>query len=374
VLKVSLQHRVGAFDLDVEFETGALVLGVFGPSGAGKTTLLNLIAGLENPTSRGRIELDGVVFLDTERGVRVAAPRRRVGVVFQEHRLFPHYTVAGNLDYGLALTSHSGQRLQRGTVVDMLELGPLLERSVRDLSGGERQRVALGRALLASPRLLLLDEPLSSLDRRLKEQILPYLRRVRDAAGVPMLYVSHDLTEVLRVTDRLLLLQGGRVAGNGPVRELAHDARAGAALQEAGLVNVFSLNVATRGAEDGLLTLAVPAKAEQLGSVLRVPMSDVPGSPETGGHSRVEVAIRPEDVGIALHEVHGSSIQNQLPGMVERVSTNGGRTIVQVDVGVPLLAQVSHRSAEALGLRAGLRVYCLIKSLAVRALGYRESL
>jgi molybdate transport system ATP-binding protein len=220
----------------------------------------------------------------------------------------------------------------------------------------------------------LLDEPLSSLDRRLKEQILPYLRRVRDTAGVPMVYVSHDLTEILRVTDRLLLLQGGRVVGNGPVRALAHEERAGAALQEAGLVNVFSLNVAARGAEDGLLTLAMPAKVEQKACMLRVPMSDVPGSPDTGGHSRVEVAIRPEDVGLALHEIHGSSFQNQLPGIVERLSMHGARTIVQVDVGVPLLAQVSHRSAEALGLRAGLTVYCLIKSLAVRALGYREVL
>jgi molybdate transport system ATP-binding protein len=368
VLTCSLNYRAGAFGLDVQFESGRAITGVFGPSGAGKTTLLNLLAGLirPGPSCRGRIELDGTVLLDTARGVWVAPERRRVGVVFQEHRLFPHYSVAGNLDYGVGRLSASERASSRAAIVEMLGLGPMLGRSVHDLSGGERQRVALGRALLASPRLLLLDEPLSSLDHQLKEQVIPYLRRVRDAAQVPMLYVSHDLREVLRLTDTLMLLDKGRIVGHGALRDLAHDLASAPLLQAAGMVNALTLPVVELEAVDGLTTLGIGgSEPGSLSGVLRVPAADLPARPPRG--TRIEVAIRPEDIALSLEEVRASSFQNQLPGVVTRLSTVGPRTTVGVDVGVQLLALVSARSAQALNLRAGTRVYCLIKSLALRS-------
>jgi molybdate transport system ATP-binding protein len=371
-MKVSLQHRLGDFDLDLEFQTYAPVTGVYGPSGAGKTTLLNLIAGLDHPRppGRGRIELDGSVFLDTDRGICIPPEHRRVGIVFQEHRLFPHYTVAGNLDYGASRLPGTERSPRRSAIVDMLELGPLLNRSVQSLSGGERQRVALGRALLAAPRVLLLDEPLSSLDTRLHEQVIPYLRRVRDEAGVPMLYVSHDLPEIQRLTDRLLLIQRGRITGHGLIRDLAHDLAAASVLRSGGMVNSFSLCLAGSESADGLTALALRHNAPP--AVLRIPSEDVPQG--AGPSTLVDVSIRPEDVAMSLHAVPESSFQNQLPAVVTRLSIFHDRAMVEVDAGVPILALLSKRSVEQLQLRPGSHVHCLIKSLAVRSARERGSL
>jgi molybdate transport system ATP-binding protein len=347
------------------------VTGIFGPSGSGKTTLLNLLAGLngEASTLRGRIELDGAALLDTAGGINVATHRRRIGMVFQEHRLFPHYTVAGNLDYGRSGPVRANGDLDRGTIVELLELGPLLGRGVPELSGGERQRVALGRALLASPRLLLLDEPLSSLDRRLKEQILPYLRRVRDAAAIPMVYVTHDLTELQRMTQTLIMLEQGAVLAQGELRELVHQPGPAAALRRAGIVNILLLRRKDGPSADELVELTMCSERQtESTTVLRIPEAELSlGDVEQAGEI-LEVAIRPDDVVLALDGIRGSSIQNQMPGVITRMSTISGRTMVEVNVGAPLLAEVSRRSSDSLGLREGMRVLCLIKSLAARRL------
>ena len=199
MIRADVQLDRGDFSLNVEFQAEGGVTGVFGPSGAGKTTLINLIAGLERPDS-GSISLNGRTLFDREADLDVPAHRRRIGVVFQEHRLFPHYLVKGNLLYGAPRGSDEFSR-----IVDLLELGPLLQRRPHQLSGGERQRVALGRALLSNPKLLLLDEPLASLDQRLRQQIIPYLRRNHSDALDFLPFVSHDLTEVLQLPHRLLL-------------------------------------------------------------------------------------------------------------------------------------------------------------------------
>jgi molybdate transport system ATP-binding protein len=210
MLSVDVEKRLGDFALAVRFEAKSGVTALFGPSGAGKTTLVNMIAGLVTP-DRGRILLDDTVLFDSAAGINLPAHRRRIGYVFQEGRLFPHMTVARNLDYGRRMSGLSIDAAVADRVIDLLDIRPLLGRRPGKLSGGERQRIAVGRALLMRPRLLLLDEPLASLDARRKSEILPYLERLRDEARVPMVYVSHNAGEVRRIATSVVWLEDGRV-------------------------------------------------------------------------------------------------------------------------------------------------------------------
>jgi molybdate transport system ATP-binding protein len=214
MLAVDVEKRLGDFFIAARFETAAGVTALFGPSGAGKTTLVNMIAGLVAP-QRGRITLDEAVLFDSKQRINMPAHRRRIGYVFQEGRLFPHLTVAGNLDYGRRMRGLAHDPAEMARIVDLLDIGHVLERRPGKLSGGERQRVAVGRALLMRPRLLLLDEPLASLDSARKREILPYLERLRDEAAVPMVYVSHHPGELRRIATSVVRLDGGRVAAVG---------------------------------------------------------------------------------------------------------------------------------------------------------------
>jgi molybdate transport system ATP-binding protein len=220
VLAVEVEKQLGQFALNAKFagETGATVL--FGPSGAGKTSVINMIAGLLKP-DRGRIVLDGETLFDRAARIDVPAPRRRIGYVFQEGRLFPHLSVRHNLDYGRWMGGHAADPAAFSHVVELLDIGHLLDRRPGKLSGGERQRVAVGRALLMRPHLLLLDEPLASLDAARKADILPYLERLRDEAKVPIIYVSHDAAEVRRIASRVVRLDGGKVTATGGIELLS---------------------------------------------------------------------------------------------------------------------------------------------------------
>jgi molybdate transport system ATP-binding protein len=210
MLRVDVSKRLGEFTIEASFASEGRVTGLFGASGAGKTSLINMIAGLLRP-DRGSIAVDGETLDDTVASVHVPVHRRRIGYVFQDARLFPHLDVRQNLDYGRRMNHLAVDDAQRTRVTDLLDIGHLLDRRPGRLSGGERQRVALGRALLSQPRLLLLDEPLGSLDEERKEEILPYLVRLRDEAGIPMVYVSHDVSEMRQLATHIVRLQRGRV-------------------------------------------------------------------------------------------------------------------------------------------------------------------
>src|SRR3984957_2839858 len=220
MLRLDVSKQLGDFKLEAAFESEGRVTGLFGSSGAGKTSLINMIAGLLRP-DRGNIVIDDEVLDDTAKRVHVPAHRRRIGYVFQDIRLFPHLDVSENLDYGRRMNGLVEDPVRRKRVTDLLDIGGLLDRRPGKLSGGERQRVALGRALLAHPRLLLLDEPLGSLDEERKEEILPYLVRLRDEAGIPMVYVSHDAAELRQLATQIVMLKRGRVTVFGGVKVLS---------------------------------------------------------------------------------------------------------------------------------------------------------
>jgi molybdate transport system ATP-binding protein len=219
MLRIDIAKQLGDFTLKAAFTSEGRVTGLFGASGAGKTSLVNMIAGLLRP-DRGIIALDDEILDDTTKGLHVPPHRRRIGYVFQDARLFPHMNVAQNLDYGRRMNGIAADPAQQKRVTDLLDIGHLLDRRPGKLSGGERQRVALGRALLSKPRLLLLDEPLGSLDEGRKIEILPYLVRLRDEANVPMVYVSHDVAELRQLATQIVVLKQGRVTSFGGVKVL----------------------------------------------------------------------------------------------------------------------------------------------------------
>ena len=214
MLRVDVSKQLGEFSIQASFASEGRVTGLFGASGAGKTSLINMIAGLLRP-DRGTIAIDAETLDDTVAHTHVPAHRRRIGYVFQDARLFPHLDVRRNLDYGRRMNRLADDPAQRARVTDLLDIGNLLDRRPGQLSGGERQRVALGRALLSKPRLLLLDEPLGSLDEGRKVEILPYLVRLRDEAGIPMVYVSHDADEMRQLATQIVMLKRGRVSAFG---------------------------------------------------------------------------------------------------------------------------------------------------------------
>ncbi|MGX1101970.1 MULTISPECIES: molybdenum ABC transporter ATP-binding protein [Bradyrhizobium] len=219
MLRVDITKQLGEFSLAASFTSEGRVTGLFGASGSGKTSLINTIAGLLRP-DRGTIVIDGETVDDTATGIHVPTWRRRIGYVFQDARLFPHLDVGQNLDYGRRMNGLTEDPAQQRRVVDLLDIGALLDRRPGKLSGGERQRVALGRALLSKPRLLLLDEPLGALDESRKLEILPYLVRLRDEAGVPMVYVSHDAAELRQLATQIVMLRRGQVTAFGGVKVL----------------------------------------------------------------------------------------------------------------------------------------------------------
>jgi molybdate transport system ATP-binding protein len=362
MLEVDIEHRLGAFELDIHFCSGRGLTALFGRSGAGKTSVVNAIAGLVRP-NRGRIVVDGVVLVDTELGIRAPAHRRRVGYVFQESRLFPHLTVRQNLLFGRWFARGFAPAAPLDDVVDLLGIGALLDRRPGQLSGGEKQRVAIGRALLAGPRLLLMDEPLASLDARRKDEILPYIERLRDQTSVPIVYVSHAVAEVTRLASTIVLISDGRVRAVGPLQEVMGRAELYpmAGRFEAGAV--LAVRVAAHDARWGLTELA--------GAFGKLTVSRLPAA--VGAALRVR--IRARDVILAATPPTGISALNVLAGRVEAVVPIEEAALeVQLRLGDErLLARVTRRSGATLGLVPGREVFAVIKTVAIdrRSLGHQ---
>jgi molybdate transport system ATP-binding protein len=351
-LSLEINHRLGAFTLDTVFETGGRLTALFGPSGSGKTTLVNLIGGLLRPDA-GRIAAEGRVLVDTATHTFVPRHKRRIGYVFQDARLFPHLTVSQNLRYGRFFAPSSERYGDLDGVVDLLGIGHLLDRRPNALSGGEKQRVAIGRALLASPRLILMDEPLASLDDRRKAEIMPYIERLRDETKVPIVYVSHSVAEVARLATDMVVLDAGRVVASGPTAQILQrlDLLPEEDQGEGGAI--LDMRVASRDPAFGMATLA-----SGLGEI------HVAGL-DAGVGSNVRLRIRARDVLVATERPQGLSALNILPGTVLAVGAGDGPFAdVRIDCnGQTVTARITRHSASLLGLAPGLAVFAVVKSV-----------
>jgi len=349
-LSVDIRHSFGDFTLDVRFEAPPGLTVLFGRSGSGKSTVINAVAGLLAP-DEGLITVEGETLLDRARGIDLAPHRRGLGYIFQEGRLFPHMTVRQNLLFSRWF--RKGTRSDFSDVVEMLGIGALLDRRPGALSGGEKQRVAIGRALLGDPRIILADEPLAALDEPRKAEILPYFERLRDEVSVPILYVSHSATEVARLATTVVTLENGRVTGQGPASGILGDPMlTPLGARAAGAVLVTTV---ARHHDDGLtelnaggIAMFVPRVAQGVGQPLRI-------------------RIAAQEVILSRQQPEGLSALNILPGTVERLRAGAGPGAL-VSVITPagtILARVTQRSARALRLAEGVTCYAIVKSVAI---------
>jgi molybdate transport system ATP-binding protein len=353
-IDIRLRHRFGAFALDAAFAIDKPgITALFGPSGAGKSTVANGIAGLFRP-SEGRIVLGEHVVFDSQKGIFLPPRARRVGYVFQDTRLFPHMSVANNLRFGWRRAETRADANEFARIVDMLGLESLLTRRPAKLSGGEKSRVALGRALLSSPRLLILDEPLAALDAARKAEILPWLERLRDEAALPMIYVTHALDEVARLADSIVLLRNGRVEARGAAFDLLPDLEFASLSGTAPLGAIFPARIATHR-DDGLTELAFD------GGVLFVPHLEL----RAGASLRVR--LRAEDVMLARAAPHAISANNVLPVTVAaaRVADDSYADVQLLCGPTKIVSRITRASFQRLEIKPGTPMFAIVKSVIV---------
>lgn len=363
VIDVDVQSRVGQLSIDAKFQAGPGVTVLFGRSGAGKSTLINMVAGLIAPQN-GRIQIAGTPLFDRSRNINVKPERRNIGYVFQDARLFPHMCVADNLRYGMKRLPRDQQTRQFEHVVALLDLNALLARRPSKLSGGEKQRVAIARALLSHPRILLMDEPLSSLDAGRKSEILPYIERLSTEFALPVLYVSHAVEEVVRLADTLVLVDDGTIKAQGTVEDLMGriDLAPYTGRYEAGAV--LNATVTKHDNALGLTCLALSGHTIFTGQV------------DLNLGESVRLRIRARDVALSLAPLNGTSILNQLPVKVSEISKGSGSQAEVALTVAPapghatattqtIVARITRKSLSDLNLHPGVACYALIKAVAL---------
>jgi molybdate transport system ATP-binding protein len=360
MLQLSLNHRFKEFHIELAFDAKqGSITSLFGRSGTGKTSVINMIAGLTKPDT-GFIKVGEDVLFDSANGINVPPEKRRLGYIFQDSRLFPHLNVRSNLLYGAKEVPSNYQEITFDRVVDVLEIGSLLERRPGNLSGGEKQRVAIGRALLSQPRLLLMDEPLASIDVQLRSEILPFIEDLRDTFGLSVLYVSHAIDEVIRLADKMVLISNGAKEAEGNVEEIMSrlDLHPLTGRFDAGAV--LSTTVENYDEEYDLTGL----KFE--GGTLRVTSVNLPVGTPLRAH------IRARDVSLMLARPEGTSILNVFEGTIIEIGDDGGPQLdLKIDIGTPLIARVTRKSFHDLGLASGKSIFAMIKAVAIdrRSLG-----
>ena len=355
LIKLNVAKRFDGFSLECEATFDSGVTAVFGPSGSGKTTLLNCIAGMVTP-DEGEIQVLGSTVYSSAAGTNVPPERRRFGYVFQNAALFPHMTVRANIMYGYRLTPAEHRETDPDDLVDLLQLSPLMERRVANLSGGERQRVALARALATSPRLLLLDEPLASLDWGFRGVIIEYLKRIRRELQTPMLYVSHSISEAMALAETVLVLSRGRAVLQGATSQVLVHPDVSSLADYATLENLLEAKVVSSGGDEGASELTVGS------AKLLAP--DVRGQP---GDS-VMISIRAGDVILALDVPPRMSARNVIPAVIEEIHILGSRVLVYADVGERLVVEITPGALRDLDLHAGQQVYLVIKTNSIMVL------
>jgi len=361
MLKVKVAKRRDGFALNAEFDAPAPgVVALFGRSGCGKTTTINIMSGLLAADS-AYVELDGHVLTDTAAGISVPPEQRRIGYVFQDDRLFPHMSVRRNLQYGLTRTRAPQRTIAFDQIVSLLGLQSFLHRQPYQLSGGERQRVSLGRALLSQPALLLLDEPLAALDAARRDEVLPYLERLRDNLSIPMVYVSHQFDEVLQLATHVVLMDAGHVVAQGSLSEVSLVPQLRAIVGPDSVGAVVDGVVTAVDATCGIAELRVGSGSLNVGVT----------SVRVGERVRVQLLAR--DIILATEEPHGLSVRNQIRGVITSVvNDEDDARLVTVDVGgANVLSRVTRGAVEALGLVNGMSVWVLVKAVSTRGHAFR---
>lgn len=362
MLKVDIAKKYPGFSLDACFETATGTTAIFGPSGAGKSTILAAIAGLVEP-DQGIIGLSDRIFFDQANKINMSADKRHVGMVFQDAKLFPHMDVKTNLTYAIWAGNREA-RLSFDHVVDVLGLGDLLGRVPRNLSGGEKQRVAIGRALLSSPEILLLDEPLASLDIQRRRRLLPFLKSIRSEFSVPMVFISHDPDEVIELAEELVLVENGKVIQSGSVRDVFASSEMQKLLGSKDQSVILETNVQSYDEQYLLADLALTgslagSKADE--AIIRVHM-------ETPGIGKpVRLRLKSRDIAIALKRPEYTSLQNCLPVTITHIEeTDAAHAKIMCDLGQQkLIAHITKKSLQELDLVAGQGAFVLIKSVAL---------
>ncbi|HMA73783.1 MAG TPA: molybdenum ABC transporter ATP-binding protein [Xanthobacteraceae bacterium] len=355
MIRFNAAVALGAFRLDAAFESDARVVALFGRSGAGKSVTIALIAGVLRP-ERGTIAISGHVLVDTEKGIFLPKHARRIGVVYQDARLFPHLTVRQNLMFGRWFAGRAEQTIDFDAVVDTLGIGHLLARRPGRLSGGERQRVAIGRALLSSPRLLLMDEPLAALDDERRREVLSLIERLRDAFGVPIVYVSHDVDEVARLASRVVVIDDGRVVAVGAVDEVFGPSQVHAGETRFGRSSVLTGRIAGMHAGYGLTEIEHPGGAIWL------------AGPAGAVGREVHLVVRATDITLATARPQNISVRTVLAGTVGQVEKDDG-PLAAVTIALKghghLVAMTTRMAADELSLKPGDPVFALIKTVAL---------
>lgn len=351
MLSIDVQLQRGTFALEASFALDQPVTGLFGSSGSGKSTLLNLVAGLAHP-DKGWLKLGDKFLFDSRKNINLSSNKRQVGVVFQDSQLFPHLAIKQNLLYGYKRTAKNQRRFEVAEIIDLLEIGHLLKKRPTQLSGGEKQRVGLGRALLASPQFLLLDEPLASLDQGLKGQILPFLKRVKDELELPMVYISHSMEEILHLTDHLVVINNGRILGAGHFYDVINTEAVQGFANSMGLENIITVSIIEHDKESGHTI------AQIQGNRLLLPYSEKFSIGE-----RCYISVRSSEIAIAKQHIAHISIQNQLKGNIVNCQKSASCVAVHVDIGIGthIVADISFKAFTELDFQQGDDVYCLIK-------------
>jgi molybdate transport system ATP-binding protein len=342
------------FQLDIQCEIESQVTGIFGPSGAGKTTLLNVICGLETP-DQGYIRIKNHEVFNASKKINLPPEKRKIGYVFQEGRLFPHLNVLQNLKYGLKQKLHLELFKE---VSDLLRITDILNKRVSQISGGQAQRVAIGRALLSSPDILILDEPFSALDKNLRQHIIALLKPLIKQFNIPMLVISHDLSDLLMLSDQLLIIHDGKCLGHGNYYDLIGQKEAITEMSKSGLINSIELKLDYVDGEKGIMILSNNEHQIYAESWLD-------GNSFFSDHY-INVTLRPEDVTLALHKIEDISIQNQIEGKIEKLITTENKVLCVIDHGFKLIAEVTLATRQKMKLEEGTKIWSLFKAAAVK--------
>ena len=355
MLEVDFTLARKSFDLEIHEKFPRGITGIFGPSGSGKSSLLHTIAGLETPGT-GHIAIDNKTLFDSKGRLNIAVEKRQIWYVFQEGRLFPHMTVEQNLKYGHNSNHKNG--ISFNAVVDLLELNSLLDQKPNLISGGERQRVALGRSILSSPQILLLDEPFSAVDIKLRNQIIPFINKIAGNIAIPILVVSHDLTDILKLTNRLCLIQDGKCLGHGDYYDLLKLDSFTGMISSSDLINAVDVIVKDVSEASGMVFLGHGESCENM-----IKCALRPGLKKIG--SSVKVFIHADHIALSANPLEQVSIQNQLKGVVIEMIPRGEKILCLIDVGFNLVADITADSRARLQIQKGSEIWCLFKSVAI---------